>query len=196
MNISTNADKVFNYNYMMRSLTCQDPNYTELNESGVSTHVYDDLSNFITNKLNLVTDIFKNSMIKYLDNSIKLNDLENLNATSDKLEKLQTNKLDELKDNLNQLHNTQYNSIIDYYIKNYNENKNAFLINVFLHITIMSSLIFTLAYSKITNFNTYFITILSFYVIFIILNFRQNMYRKYNDWNKFYFIAYKNPKKV
>jgi hypothetical protein len=200
--MNTEDYKLQNYNNYISAIACQDPNFTIANTDGSSSTPYNSLQDFVTNILNVTSDAYRINMIKYLQNSNTLTDLENINETSSKLEKMQHAKLGDLKSSLNSLHNSQYSSIQDFNDKTYKYNKFKFAIGVFIHTILISCMIFisaslnNLEYISQKTFIIFFSILSSIYVIYMLLNIRQNMNRRGNDWNKFYFDIKKTAKKI
>ncbi len=200
--MNTEDYKYQNYNNYMRAITCQDPKYTELNADGTTSTIYNTLQEFITNILNVTSETYKINMNKYLQNSNTLTDLENMNKTSNKLETMQNEKLEQLKLSLNNLHSSQYSSIQEFNSKTYKYNKTKFARSIFFHTILISCMIFisaslnNLEYISKKTFIIVFSLLATIYIIYMLLNIRQNLNRRTNDWNKYYFNIKKVAKKI
>ena len=202
-NTNTRADEsIRNYNKYFRAITCQDPAYTEKNEDNNDLKIYDDMNSFVLGKFNIDAATFKINMNEFLDNSVKLSDLEKLNTTSGKLSGMQNDKLQDLKKTLNGLHNSQFNSIREYQSKIYAQNETAFLKHIFIVVLVLLSAIFILASlseSKVISSMQLLQLSLALglvAVIYIALNIKNNIYRKNYDWNKYYFQFNKPAQEV
>ncbi len=142
---------------------------------------------------------FLTNLKDYLENSLKLNNLEKLNNSYNDLNDLQKEKLNSLKDELDDLDNKQLNSIRNYQVKDYKSNELSFYNSVILIFLLLIVIIFILAslvnMNLVSNFNLFRIsfTLGIIFIIYLLINLKQNMYRRKYDWNKFYFV-YNKPK--
>jgi hypothetical protein len=187
---STDNKILDDLNKYYRFITCQDPTFK--NETDKTSYVFSDLP-VIEDKFDLTASTFKVNLTKFLDNSVKLNNLDNNNNMSTKLTDIQKSQLNDLKLSLNDLHNTQYKTIRNYQSTDYFNNKTLFINTIFINLLLLFLIIFILAslvnLSKLTTRNLIIISsILGFlFVIYVCVCIRQNQYRNYYDWNKFYF---------
>lgn len=192
--ITKEEARLKNYNKILRYIACQSPGSKPITDSvtKIDTPTYSTWEDVLDQK-SLDKVGFVAPLKIFLETSLRLNDLENLNQTSDKLSDMQKLKLDELKEKLEILHNSQYGSIKTYQSSDFNDNKVSFLKSISLYILLLFSTVFILLSLSVTEVISQikFISIsvlLGFIVIaYIIVSIRQNMYRRNNDWNKFYF---------
>jgi hypothetical protein len=195
----TSTDNIIldDLNKYYRFITCQDPNFQ--NDYDKTSYAYSELP-IVEDKFDLSASTFKVNLTEFLNNSVKLTNLENNNNISNKLTNTQKSQLNDLKLSLNNLHNTQYNTIRNYQSRDYYNNKILFINSIFINLLILFLIIFILA--SLVNLEQLSIkkliiisSILGFlFVIYISICIRQNQYRNYYDWNKYYFPLTK-PKK-
>ena len=190
---TTNDFKISTYNRFLRYLACQDTTATNVaGPDGVLIPKYSTWDDVVNNR-NIDKAVFITQIIKFLENSERLNDLDNLNAANGKLSHMQKYKLDELKLKLEDLHNSQYGSIKTYQFNDFNDNKVEFLKSMSIYILLLFSIIFILLSLSVTQVITQVkflsISILCGFImiLYLIISIRQNMYRRNDDWNKFYF---------
>lgn len=196
--MTTDVFKVSAYNRFLRYLSCQDTAAAPiLGPDGIIIPKYSTWSDVVDNR-NIDKAGFVTQIITFLENSERLNDLDNLNKANGKLSHMQKYKLDELKLKLEDLHNSQYGSIKTYQNNDFNDNKVEFLKSISIYILLLFSIIFillSLSVSQVIS-QVKFLTISLLcgfvMIIYLITSIRQNMYRRNDDWNKFYF----NPPNV
>ncbi len=186
------------YNKYYRNITCTDYTYRDpLDTSRIICLSPEDL----TEKFNSDDIVFHEQLLEFLDNSKKLNYLEKLNNTSNNLNTLQKDKLSDLKISLDQSQNDEFNTIRKYQINDYKNNEILFINSVYFQLLLLFVIIFTLSsYANLGYLSSRIFFIISIiigilFVLYIIINIKQNMYRRKYDWNKFYF-TFNKPKKT
>jgi hypothetical protein len=158
------------------SLTCSD-----------STNIIDEESKKIDD------NIFKSTIDTFLNDSQKLDFLHYNETSGSYISSIQDTKLSDLNLTNNNLHNDQYNNVRKYQLQDYLNNKVKFYYQIYFYILLLLVIILILASCvnlDFIKFNTFLITasiLIFIFIIYLLLNLKNNNYRRGYNWNKYYF---------